>query len=63
MAGLPSLGDRVQQIRQGKAATSAQENDINIARSQEEYKKGVSSWNFDVVALKAQVGRGDEGRG
>ena len=26
-----------------------------IASLQEEYKKGVSSWNFDVAALKAQA--------
>uniref|UniRef100_A0A7S0RYN2 Protein kinase domain-containing protein n=1 Tax=Chlamydomonas leiostraca TaxID=1034604 RepID=A0A7S0RYN2_9CHLO len=55
MVGLPPLGERVQDIRQGKAATSAQENDKNFVRSQEEYKKGVSSWNFDVAALKAQA--------
>lgn len=98
MAGLPSLGDRVQQIRQGKAATLSSDNERNFARSQvrrvpavvanghvtsvwhlpkvqcctkcyshqslcrwstgatqEEYIKGVSSWNFDIVALKAQA--------
>ena len=34
MAGLPALGDRVQEIRSGKAATSSQENEWNFARSQ-----------------------------
>lgn len=53
MAGLPSLGDRVQEIRAGKAATHGIDNERNFARSQEEYKKGVSSWNFNVAALKA----------
>lgn len=55
MSGLPPLGERVQDIRQGKAATTASENDRNFARSQDEYKKGISSWNFDVTALKAQA--------
>mmetsp|Transcript_30948 Transcript_30948/g.68544 ORF Transcript_30948/g.68544 Transcript_30948/m.68544 type:complete len:838 (-) Transcript_30948:1294-3807(-) len=55
MGNMPSLGERVQDIRQGKAATTASDNDRNMARSQEEYKKGVSSWNFDVAALKAQA--------
>lgn len=53
MAGLPPLGERVQDIRQGKAATNAMDNDKNFAKSQDEYKKGISSWNFDVAALKA----------
>ncbi|MEW5303120.1 MAG: hypothetical protein WDW36_005843 [Sanguina aurantia] len=53
MANLPSLAERVTLIRQGKAATSADINDKNLAKSQEEYVKGVSSWNFDVSALKA----------
>ncbi|KAG1678629.1 hypothetical protein FOA52_012636 [Chlamydomonas sp. UWO 241] len=57
MAGMPSLGERVQQIRQGlgSAATATVDNDRDFHRSQEEYKKGVSSWNFDVAALKAQA--------
>jgi serine/threonine-protein kinase OSR1/STK39 len=28
--------------------------------AQEEYKKGVSSWNFDVAALKAQADLADD---
>lgn len=34
MADLPPLGDRVQQIRQGKAATLSSDNERNFARSQ-----------------------------
>lgn len=34
MAGLPPLGERVQEIRSGKAATNASDNDKNFARSQ-----------------------------
>eukprot|EP00775_Hariotina_reticulata_P002777 gene2777-3070_t len=52
---LPALGERVQQIRVGKAATTAAENDKQLERSQEEYVKGVSSWNFDLASLKAQA--------
>lgn len=48
MMGLPSLGERVQDIRQGKAATSAQENDKNFARSQ--------------VSVRGWWGMGAEGR-
>ncbi|KAF8057272.1 OXSR1 [Scenedesmus sp. PABB004] len=55
MAGLPGLGERVQQIRVGKAATTAAENDRQLERSQEEYVKGVSSWNFNIAELRAQA--------
>lgn len=55
LGNLPSLAERVQQIRTGKAATAAVDNDRNLEKSQEEYRKGVSSWNFDLVALKAQA--------
>ena len=36
MAGLPPLGERVQEIRSGtgKAATRTQDNELNFARSQ-----------------------------
>ncbi|GAX82215.1 hypothetical protein CEUSTIGMA_g9643.t1 [Chlamydomonas eustigma] len=60
MLGLPSLGDRVQEIRQGRAATNSKDNERNFVQSQEEYKKGVSSWNFDVAALKAQADLEDD---
>lgn len=55
LCGLPSLADRVQEIRAGKAATNAVDNAIQLERSNEEYVKGVSAWNFDLVALKAQA--------
>ncbi|KAG1667649.1 hypothetical protein FOA52_004676 [Chlamydomonas sp. UWO 241] len=57
MADMPPLGDRVQLIRDGAggAATSRADNVENYLRSQEEYKKGVSSWNFDVAAMRAQA--------
>jgi hypothetical protein len=34
VTGLPALGERVQQIRVGKAATTAAENDKQLERSQ-----------------------------
>lgn len=52
---LPSLPERVQQIRAGKAATCAADNDRRLEVSQQEYVKGVSSWNFDLAAIKAQA--------
>ncbi|GIL43351.1 hypothetical protein Vafri_1106 [Volvox africanus] len=55
VGGLPPLSDRVNRIRTGMAATNKQDNDRNLEKSQEEYRKGVSSWNFDLAALKAQA--------
>ncbi|GFR41410.1 hypothetical protein Agub_g2093 [Astrephomene gubernaculifera] len=55
VGGLPALSDRVNLIRIGQAATNKQDNDRNLEKSQEEYRKGVSSWNFDLAALKAQA--------
>ncbi|GLC35930.1 hypothetical protein PLESTM_000383900 [Pleodorina starrii] len=55
VGGLPPLSDRVNRIRIGMAATNKQDNDRNLEKSQEEYRKGVSSWNFDLAALKAQA--------
>lgn len=34
MTGMPNLGERVQQIRVGKAATTAADNDKQLERSQ-----------------------------
>ncbi|KAF6263987.1 hypothetical protein COO60DRAFT_266714 [Scenedesmus sp. NREL 46B-D3] len=53
--GLPALGERVQQIRVGKAATLAAENDKQLEKSQEEYVKGVSAWNFNIEELRKQA--------
>jgi len=53
---LPPLTERVHQIRVGRgAATNAADNDRQLLQSQEEYVKGVSSWNFDLERLKAQA--------
>lgn len=58
LVGLPPLGERVSALKDKDAArlaakkmpTSEQE-----AQSQVEYKRGVSSWNFNVDDLKAQA--------
>jgi len=42
MSGLPPLTARVQEIRQGKAATNAYDNDKNFALSQVSARDGVS---------------------
>ncbi|KAG2442957.1 hypothetical protein HXX76_003032 [Chlamydomonas incerta] len=55
VGNLPALADRVNRIRNGMAATNVTDNDRNLEKSQEEYRKGVSSWNFDLAALKAQA--------
>ncbi|KXZ56373.1 hypothetical protein GPECTOR_1g330 [Gonium pectorale] len=55
VGNLPPLSERVNQIRTGVAATNKLDNDRNLEKSQEEYRKGVSSWNFDLQALKAQA--------
>ncbi|KAG2455174.1 hypothetical protein HYH02_000990 [Chlamydomonas schloesseri] len=55
VGNLPALADRVNRIRNGMAATNVQDNDRALEKSQEEYRKGVSSWNFDLAALKAQA--------
>lgn len=60
LEGLPSVPDRVQMMRQGHGP---QHQALDVA-SQQEYRKGVSSWNFDVAALKAAaaVGAAEESR-
>ncbi|RMZ54228.1 hypothetical protein APUTEX25_000579 [Auxenochlorella protothecoides] len=52
LAGLPSVPERVQLMRQGHGQKPDAQ-DREIQASQEEYRRGVSSWNFDVAALKA----------
>lgn len=52
LVGLPPAPERVQMMRQGHAARQEVQ-DKDILASQQEYRKGVSSWNFDVAALKA----------
>eukprot|EP00201_Polytomella_parva_P017126 CAMPEP_0175056786 /NCGR_PEP_ID=MMETSP0052_2-20121109/10879_1 /TAXON_ID=51329 ORGANISM="Polytomella parva, Strain SAG 63-3" /NCGR_SAMPLE_ID=MMETSP0052_2 /ASSEMBLY_ACC=CAM_ASM_000194 /LENGTH=517 /DNA_ID=CAMNT_0016321881 /DNA_START=24 /DNA_END=1575 /DNA_ORIENTATION=+ len=55
LGNMPSLPDRVAAIRSGQAATISSENEKNLEKSQEEYRKGVSSWNFDLTELKRQA--------
>jgi serine/threonine-protein kinase OSR1/STK39 len=57
LAGLPDVITRVQQMRAGGAPSGTNfEVELEMqAKSDEEYRKGVSSWNFDVQALKVQV--------
>ncbi|PSC70697.1 serine threonine-kinase 4-like isoform X1 [Micractinium conductrix] len=63
LVGLPPAPERVQMMRQGHAARQEVQ-DKDILASQQEYRKGVSSWNFDVAALKAAAAaaREDEDR-
>jgi serine/threonine-protein kinase OSR1/STK39 len=62
--GLPPVPVRVEMMRAAHAgpggagaAHAAQEREI--LASQQEYRRGVSSWNFDVAALKAAAAEGD----
>ena len=54
LEGLPPVPQRVEMMRQahgaGNVKPSKQENEI--LASQQEYRRGVSSWNFDVESLK-----------
>lgn len=54
LEGLPPVPQRVEMMRQahgsGNVKPSHQEHEI--LASQQEYRRGVSSWNFDVEALK-----------
>ncbi|KAI7839495.1 hypothetical protein COHA_006762 [Chlorella ohadii] len=47
LVGLPPAPERVQMMRQGHGARPEVQ-DKDILASQQEYRKGVSSWNFDV---------------
>ncbi|GAB4820270.1 hypothetical protein N2152v2_007316 [Parachlorella kessleri] len=63
LAGLPSVPERVQMMRQGQASRTQEQDNKDILASQQEYRKGVSSWNFDVQALKAAAAaQADEDR-
>lgn len=63
LEGLPPVPERVEMMRQahaggaGGAQHAAQEREI--LASQQEYRRGVSSWNFDVAALKAAAAEAD----
>lgn len=56
--GLPPVAVRVEMMRQahggaGAGGGKAESQDKEILASQQEYRRGVSSWNFDVEAIKA----------
>jgi serine/threonine-protein kinase OSR1/STK39 len=56
--GLPPLWERVKALKVTDAARLAEKKmpfDEQEERSQTEYKRGVSSWNFNVEDLKAQA--------
>ncbi|KAI5065276.1 hypothetical protein GOP47_0019971 [Adiantum capillus-veneris] len=56
--GLAPLGQRFRDLKVKDAERLAQKKmpfDLKEERSQNEYKRGVSSWNFDIEDLKAQA--------
>ncbi|KAJ4958679.1 hypothetical protein NE237_025790 [Protea cynaroides] len=56
--GLPSLGDRINQLKMKEADMLAQKKMPDGKKeeiSQNEYKRGLSAWNFDIEELKAQA--------
>jgi serine/threonine-protein kinase OSR1/STK39 len=57
LAGLPDVITRVKHMRAGGAPSGTDCETVRQmqAKSDEQYRKGVSSWNFDVEALKAEV--------
>lgn len=57
LAGMPQVTERVAQMRQGRAPRNQADNQARNLQSQEAYVKGVSAWNFDVAALKAEADR------
>ncbi|KAL6629957.1 hypothetical protein ACP70R_029722 [Stipagrostis hirtigluma subsp. patula] len=55
---LPSLGERLQFIKENEAKLQAEKKPLDMCKekaSQEEYRRGVSEWNFDIADLKAQA--------
>jgi serine/threonine-protein kinase OSR1/STK39 len=58
LEGLPPLGERVKNLKIKDAKLLAQKEMPYMEqeeRSQSEYKRGVSSWNFNVEDLKMQA--------
>ncbi|KAJ6829225.1 serine/threonine-protein kinase BLUS1-like [Iris pallida] len=56
--GLPDLGDRYSALKVKEAELIAQKKMLDGEKaemSQNEYKRGISAWNFDVDELKAQA--------
>ncbi|XP_066325101.1 serine/threonine-protein kinase ppk11-like isoform X2 [Miscanthus floridulus] len=65
---LPSLAERMQFIKENEAKLQADKKPLDNCKekaSQEEYRRGVSEWNFDIADLKAQAALnvGDDGSG
>ncbi|CAN6246955.1 unnamed protein product [Urochloa humidicola] len=54
---LPSLAERMQSIKENEAKLHAEKphDKCKEKASQEEYRRGVSEWNFDVADLKVQA--------
>uniref|UniRef100_K3YZN3 Protein kinase domain-containing protein n=1 Tax=Setaria italica TaxID=4555 RepID=K3YZN3_SETIT len=54
---LPSLAERMQTIKENEAKLQAEKphDKCKEKASQEEYRRGVSEWNFDIADLKAQA--------
>ncbi|KAJ1278178.1 hypothetical protein BS78_04G059200 [Paspalum vaginatum] len=55
---LPSLAERMQTIKENEAKLQAERKPHDKSKenaSQEEYRRGVSEWNFDIADLKAQA--------
>ncbi|KAL9275617.1 Serine/threonine-protein kinase fray2-like protein, partial [Drosera capensis] len=58
LEGLPALGDRIQILKKKEEEMVAQKKMPDGEKeelSQSEYKRGISSWNFDLEDVKAQA--------
>lgn len=61
LKGLPPVPMRVEEMRKGQANNGPDgPQEQEILASQQEYRRGVSSWNFDVEALKAAAAANQE---
>ncbi|XP_062218362.1 serine/threonine-protein kinase BLUS1-like isoform X2 [Phragmites australis] len=52
---LPSLGERMQSIKEKEEKLQAEKKPNDKTKEKEEYRRGVSEWNFDIADLKAQA--------
>ncbi|PKA49414.1 Mitogen-activated protein kinase kinase kinase ANP1 [Apostasia shenzhenica] len=58
LEGLPGLGDRYKALKEKEQELLAQRKMPDVEKeeiSQNEYKRGISGWNFDIEDLKAQA--------
>ncbi|KAK1435704.1 hypothetical protein QVD17_01470 [Tagetes erecta] len=58
LEGLPTIGDRLQEIKRKEEDMLAQKKISDGKKeeiSQNEYKRGISGWNFDLEDMKAQA--------